>query len=429
MGIECFRTRVRLWACGAGLVLAVGGPALADPNAEADESSRTGVAARSTVSTAASGRAPLAARILSGARAPLAPEPDAEPLEEAGSPVARKPVAGKPASSSIHRTASPGGGTEARDGGEVSQAVSERSEAAPQRGEADRLASRNPVGRANGPSGETADGGTGRQNLAIPAAATLMAPRAAVRSGPAGTAAAAGPAAGEGARDRRQASVDEPRQSGQPSTRSTIDPPPGASPPPVAKPSKNRWGLFRWFNPEWIRPAEPLPMVPTPWSYGRGSEGQPRRDEGEGGRVAAADELSRGPRTQVALPRLSLDVRESVLEAAEGDQVSFRILLVNTGNRPAHDIDTTIYFAEGIEPEAFGGAEGSISSGEVRFETIEAIGPGEKVELAVRGRAGPPGIVVYRAEAIARETPGTLAREGAVTVIGNLFGPEEQSPE
>jgi hypothetical protein len=193
----------------------------------------------------------------------------------------------------------------------------------------------------------------------------------------------------------------------------------------VAKPSKNRWSLLRWFNPEWIRPAEPLPMVPTPWSHEKadpaGADGG-----GAGGPTADNAPVTRAPRTQVAMPRVSLDVRESAIEVAEGDPISFRITVANTGNRPAHDVDTTVYFAEGIEPEAVGGAEATISAGEVRFETIEEIAPGEKVELTVRGSTGPPGIVVYRAEVIARETPGTIAREGAVTILGTLFGPEEK---
>lgn len=382
MAIICWRRRARVWAGGLLLLLVWGVPARSDEQAARTAPPRPGVAARSDSSTAATGRPPLASRIVAGARAPVAPEPAGDEPDAAR--VAVAPAASSPP---------------------------------PQRSPAPRLAALAPVGEAaklqttieNAPPPKTAE---------RPAQSDSQPPRT-----PKGGGAGSSKATGEPSRVSAPDPVPPPRESSSRQSRS--QPPVNPSPPPVAKPSKNRWSLLRWFNPEWIRPAEPLPMVPTPWSHEKadpaGADGG-----GAGGPTADNAPVTRAPRTQVAMPRVSLDVRESAIEVAEGDPISFRITVANTGNRPAHDVDTTVYFAEGIEPEAVGGAEATISAGEVRFETIEEIVPGEKVELTVRGSTGPPGIVVYRAEVIARETPGTIAREGAVTILGTLFGPEEK---
>lgn len=390
------------YACGFAIMTMSGMHSLAaETPSDADGFGKPSVAARSDASTAATGRAPLAARIMAGSRAPNAPEPVQDATDSA---MAKPDSAMAKSASEPSRTSSP---ADSSNRGVEDAAGSASTETSKAVSASEPVAKRSPPSRmaAINPSGASASWGADKSQPAAQGPKTTT-NGSRVSSSP-----------------QTVVSREQTQASRRPNPNESQG---GAFAPPVAKPSKSKWSFQRWFDMEWIRPAEPLPMIPTPWSYGKGEANRsPSNDKTD---TMEDQQVSKTPRTQVSMPRVSVDVRESVLEASEGELVTFRIFVMNTGNRAAHDIDTTMFFAEGIEAEAADGAESTISAGEVRFETIEKIEPGQKIELSVKGRTGPPGIVVYRTEVIGRETPGTVAREGAVTVLGRVFGPEENGP-
>ena len=75
-----------------------------------------------------------------------------------------------------------------------------------------------------------------------------------------------------------------------------------------------------------------------------------------------------------------------------------------------------LFFADGIEPVAASGATASLGAGEVRFDPLETLAPGEIVELQVTGVGTSSGDVQYRAEVVSSDLPETIAHDGVIQV-------------
>lgn len=117
-----------------------------------------------------------------------------------------------------------------------------------------------------------------------------------------------------------------------------------------------------------------------------------------------------------ATSAVTLRVSESHPETTEGEAIEWRLQLCNAGSEPAHNVSAMLFFAEGIEPVAASGGEASLATGEVRFDTLASLGPGEIVELLVTGIGTEAGAVQYRAEVISSAQPEPIAQDGVVQV-------------
>ena len=113
---------------------------------------------------------------------------------------------------------------------------------------------------------------------------------------------------------------------------------------------------------------------------------------------------------------LEFDVRESRSIVKEGERVVMRIAVRNVGGAPAEGLTTRLFFAEGVEPIHAMGQAAVVSPGEVQFQTLNSLAPGNSVHLLVTAIGTHPGNVVYRGELQCRQLSGSLAREGSVTV-------------
>ena len=113
---------------------------------------------------------------------------------------------------------------------------------------------------------------------------------------------------------------------------------------------------------------------------------------------------------------LEFDVRESRSIVKEGERVVVRIAVRNVGGAPAEGLTTRLFFAEGVEPIHAMGQAAVVSPGEVQFQTLDSLAPGNSVHLLVTAIGTHPGNVVYRGELQCRQLSGSLAREGSVTV-------------
>ncbi len=113
---------------------------------------------------------------------------------------------------------------------------------------------------------------------------------------------------------------------------------------------------------------------------------------------------------------LEFDVRESRSIVKEGERVVMRIAVRNVGGAPAEGLTTRLFFAEGVEPIHAMGQAAVVSPGEVQFQTLDSLAPGNSVHLLVTAIGTHPGNVVYRGELQCRQLSGSLAREGSVTV-------------
>ena len=57
-----------------------------------------------------------------------------------------------------------------------------------------------------------------------------------------------------------------------------------------------------------------------------------------------------------------------------------------------------------------------LGAGEVRFDPLETLAPGEIVELQVTGVGTSSGDVQYRAEVVSSDLPETIAHDGVIQV-------------
>ena len=128
-----------------------------------------------------------------------------------------------------------------------------------------------------------------------------------------------------------------------------------------------------------------------------------------------ADSGANAP-AQLAAPAITLQVTESLPEAQRGGHIEWRLKLCNAGSEPATDVHAVLFFADGIEPVAASGATASLGAGEVRFDPLETLGPGEIVELQVTGVGTSSGDVQYRAEVVSSDLPETIAHDGVIQV-------------
>ena len=130
-----------------------------------------------------------------------------------------------------------------------------------------------------------------------------------------------------------------------------------------------------------------------------------------------ADVLIETHRPSAEVPAwLEFDVRESRSIVKEGERVVMRIAVRNVGGAPAEGLTTRLFFAEGVEPIHATGQAAVVSPGEVQFQTLDSLAPGNSVHLLVTAIGTHPGNVVYRGELQCRQLSGSLAREGSVTV-------------
>jgi len=114
--------------------------------------------------------------------------------------------------------------------------------------------------------------------------------------------------------------------------------------------------------------------------------------------------------------RLEFNVNESRSVIREGEQIVLRIAVRNVGGEPAQGVAATLFFADGVEPMQAIGQSAEVYPGEVRFDSIDTLPPGDSFNLMVTAIGTRAGSVAYRGELECQQVPGGLTCEGAVTI-------------
>ena len=114
--------------------------------------------------------------------------------------------------------------------------------------------------------------------------------------------------------------------------------------------------------------------------------------------------------------RLEFNVNESRSVIREGEQIVLRIAVRNVGGEPAQSVAATLFFADGVEPMQAIGQPAEVYPGEVRFDSIDTLPPGDSFNLLVTAIGTRAGSVAYRGELECQQVPDGLACEGAVTI-------------
>ena len=92
-----------------------------------------------------------------------------------------------------------------------------------------------------------------------------------------------------------------------------------------------------------------------------------------------------------------------------GQDATYSLRIKNRGTKTANEIEVVMHFSTGIEPTAVEGREHTINPGEVVFEKISQLNPGEEVVFNVTARATVAGTHEFRAADLRR---GRGARSG-----------------
>ncbi|MEE3369888.1 MAG: hypothetical protein VX346_11135 [Planctomycetota bacterium] len=104
-----------------------------------------------------------------------------------------------------------------------------------------------------------------------------------------------------------------------------------------------------------------------------------------------------------------------------GDDVQYEIKVINRGTKAATNVQVRAYFSEGIEPTKVAGHPGELiaEEGEVRFQPIPSVGPGQTVTLTVRARAFEEGNLRFRVELEAEDPDTRLVGEESTRFFGD----------
>ncbi|MCY2975812.1 MAG: hypothetical protein NTW52_14230 [Planctomycetota bacterium] len=95
---------------------------------------------------------------------------------------------------------------------------------------------------------------------------------------------------------------------------------------------------------------------------------------------------------------LKLTVIDPIAPAPVGQDVQYDMVILNRGTRPAHAVKVVAQFSNGIEPIRAEGVMGKLVPGQVIFDSIETIGPGQQITLRVVAQAAEAGVHRFRAE-------------------------------
>ncbi|MEM7316627.1 MAG: hypothetical protein AAF497_26135 [Planctomycetota bacterium] len=112
-----------------------------------------------------------------------------------------------------------------------------------------------------------------------------------------------------------------------------------------------------------------------------------------------------------ALADLKLYVNDPQGAVPVGSESQYEVRIVNRGTKAAENVQVVGYFSDGVEPELIRGGRGEVSTGQVVFDPIQTIAPGQEVVFHITARASEPGNHVFRAEMQCRIPETRLATE------------------
>jgi len=101
---------------------------------------------------------------------------------------------------------------------------------------------------------------------------------------------------------------------------------------------------------------------------------------------------------------LVMTIQDPTAPAPVDSEVVYEIVIRNRGSREAKDVRAVAQFSHGIEPRRIEGQSGEVLTGQVLFDPITRIRPGEEVRLRVIAEADRPGHHRFRTETRSGET-------------------------
>lgn len=135
--------------------------------------------------------------------------------------------------------------------------------------------------------------------------------------------------------------------------------------------------------------------------------------------------------TVQAFADLKLLMEDPVAPAAVGTEVVYGLNLTNRGSKVANNVRVIAQFSEGIEPIRGEGSQARIAPGQLFFEPIKRIEPGQTITLKVIAVAEKDGMHRFRAEVKSDDTEQKLVQEEATQYLnksqGRIASPPSQN--
>lgn len=120
-----------------------------------------------------------------------------------------------------------------------------------------------------------------------------------------------------------------------------------------------------------------------------------------------------------AIADLKLEVRDPQGPVAVGDDAVYEVRIHNRGTKAAQGIDLAVFFSDGLEPSTADGGTHEIGEGQVVFQPLPSLGPGETAVYHIRSKAATAGNHVFRAEVLCESLSTKLAAEEATHFYGD----------
>ena len=112
-----------------------------------------------------------------------------------------------------------------------------------------------------------------------------------------------------------------------------------------------------------------------------------------------------------AMADLALSMKDPSGPIPVGADAAYEVRIQNRGTRAAEGIDVATYFSEGLEPAAAEGSPSRLGRGQVVFNTLPSLAPGESIVLKVKARAEKAGNHIIRTEVLCRPLGTRLVSE------------------
>jgi hypothetical protein len=117
---------------------------------------------------------------------------------------------------------------------------------------------------------------------------------------------------------------------------------------------------------------------------------------------------------EAAAPGLVVTVEDPIDPVPVRSPAAYQVVLRNGARTPAERLEVVVFFDDGFEPVAAEGGRNRISSGQIAFDAIPSLAPGESVAFKIRATASVPGNHLFRVEVSAKGWGTNVVREGTI---------------
>lgn len=121
-----------------------------------------------------------------------------------------------------------------------------------------------------------------------------------------------------------------------------------------------------------------------------------------------------------AVTDLKLVVTDPAAPATVGAQVQYELTLLNQGSKAVEQVSVAAMFSRGIEPKSAEGHRHEVMPGQVRFEPIARMEPGETITLRVVAEAQAAGMHRFRAEVNTADAEVKLVQEESTEFLESI---------